>query len=77
MTDTTDFPSRGRPPKSLKNYPDLMLKAAEEANRLQSEANSIAIRYLELRKQELLLGMINGGYTEANINRVKLTLDNI
>ena len=50
----------GRPRKTLKNYPELTLKAIEETNRLQAEANSIALRFLALRKKELLSNMVIG-----------------
>lgn len=45
----------GRPRKTLKNYPDLTLRAMEEANQLQSEANSIALRRLTMDKEMLLV----------------------
>jgi len=54
MIDIGDRPV-GRPRKSLKNYEDLMLKEAQEANRLQQEANVIALRRLIMDKKTFVL----------------------
>ena len=77
MIDSGDKPQRGRPRKTLKNYGDLTLKAMEEANQLQAEANSIALRRLEVEKKMLAVIATNDiakvGIEESNriIDQIK------